>query len=131
MGAENLVWPVGCPDSLQTRRFWSLWEMMNFRIGALRTIQGEIGTLLTMANMNIERSSTIDFDLTNARNQEATRQTKEMVTETVEMARRGLSYLRCPHIDHAIDSLSWWPKDDGIPNWHHLRAKAIALRDAI
>jgi hypothetical protein len=58
MGIGSDVWPdsSASPDSLQFGLIWSLWDMMNFRIGGLRTIQGEISSLLTLANANSERA---------------------------------------------------------------------------
>jgi len=110
--------------------------MFNFEIGGLRAIQGELQVLLGLANRNSEFVASVPNGEKNPilrddpHYQATIEDTKKGVNEMAQMAERGLGYLQCPHIDRAIRSLTWWPKQES-PSWSDLRAKVLALRDAI
>lgn len=110
--------------------------MINFQIGGLRTIQAEIQVLLGLANRNAEWVASIPHGEKNPvvkddpDYQATIADTKKGVDTTAQMAEQALAYLKCPHIDQAIKSLTWWSKREN-PSWDDLRAKVIALRNAI
>jgi hypothetical protein len=113
-----------------------MWEMINFRISGLRTIQSELSGLLTLANANADHAATIPHGHKNPvlrddeDHQRIIRESKDWATKTAELAEKGLAYLHCPHIEGAAKSLKWWSSGDDL-DWSHLRAHVIALREAI
>jgi hypothetical protein len=130
---------AGVPDqspSCETRRLWSLWDMtVNFRLNAVRLIQSGLGTLISVANHNqsfIERVGGYDNpDVINSpKFNEALRQSIVDVEQITDLSKKIFADLQCIHINHAIDTMTWWLKHDK-KEWSDIKARAIMLRDAI
>src|SRR6185437_16537229 len=121
-----------CHDGFRPGRLWSLFDMINFRIGGLRTIQGELQVLLGVSIKNAELVASYPHGEKNPLvkdspiYQENVADAKSGVEKTANMADRGLVDLKCPHIEQAINSLTWWVKQEN-PSWDDLGSGPINL----
>lgn len=119
-----------------SRRLWSFWDMINFQISRIGAVQSELQVLLGVANHNAKFVATIPHGeknpvvKDNPHHQKTIEDSKKNADEVARLAESVLSHLKCPHIDRAITSLTWWSKQEH-PSWADLRAKVIALRNAI
>jgi hypothetical protein len=122
--------------AIRPGRLWNLWDMINFKIGQVNAVLAGLNFLINMGITNGDAVAKLPGAhkapelQTDARYLTILAETKDAVTRIIDQARPVLSPFKCPHIDHAIDSLGWWLNTDN-PSWGDLRMKAIALRNAI
>jgi len=113
--------------------------MINFAVSPLIGLMTEIRLLVTVSSNNKRLEALIDVvdlppggDFSPAARAEALKQSTEGALRCVELTGRLLSWLTCPHVDHAAKRLHYWAtKPEKDRDWDTLFSRAVALREAI
>lgn len=118
-----------------TRRLWSLWDMINFRFSAIHHVMTELSVLIRTSNHNMEfmHQSGISEEvaLQSPHNTEALDDCRKAAVACAELADSWLKALNCIHIDASLKRLKGWGEGDGKRGWSELNTVARAARDAI
>jgi len=117
-------------------RLWSLLDMVeNFRIGLLRLIQFELHILIAVSDQNqtyVEDNGGYKNKdlLAGPKHTSTLSKTTSEVQSLSKVVEKAFSDLGCIHIDRAISGLRRWADSDE-KQWSDLKARAVALREAI
>jgi hypothetical protein len=128
---------AGHPDqqsSYETRRLWSLWEMMNFRFGAAHRLITNLTTLVSVSSNNMKFVSAAGgYQSPLVLQEKGEEAMADCIQEAKTLGKRASEttrYLRSSHINNAAARLQDWANDDD-HEWAELNTRSRALRDAI